>query len=104
VPYTPHTLKWALLNTARVIKGVDKFALGAGLIQVEAAYEHAIKYGAELARLKVRYEVDLPTLKYICVVSFGLQPIVAFILGMVVAVFICVILKKAGDPLKPQYE
>lgn len=44
VPYSPFSVKRALWNTANRLDHVDPFAQGNGLINVERAYEHMIKY------------------------------------------------------------
>eukprot|EP00698_Gefionella_okellyi_P021016 TRINITY_DN6698_c0_g1_i1.p1 TRINITY_DN6698_c0_g1~~TRINITY_DN6698_c0_g1_i1.p1 ORF type:complete len:1274 (-),score=325.43 TRINITY_DN6698_c0_g1_i1:47-3868(-) len=60
VAYTPHRIKNAIQNTARAVENVEVFATGAGLLQVERAFEHLMK-NAQYAPLDVRYDVDFPT-------------------------------------------
>jgi len=60
IPYTPASIKRAIQNTARPVTGIEVFALGAGLLQVDKAFEHCCKYGPELASRNLRFEVDLP--------------------------------------------
>jgi tripeptidyl-peptidase-2 len=44
--YTPHRIRRALENTAREVPGVEIFAQGRGIVQVDAAYEYVRKYAA----------------------------------------------------------
>jgi tripeptidyl-peptidase II len=47
INYTPYSIKNALWNTATYLDYVDKFAQGAGLMNIEKAFEHLTKYHAE---------------------------------------------------------
>lgn len=60
VKYTPHTIKRAIENSARRVPAIESFALGNGLLQVNEAYHHLLKYGAAYADPAVRFDVDLP--------------------------------------------
>jgi tripeptidyl-peptidase II len=44
IKYTPYSLKSALWNTATRLDYVDPFAQGAGLLNVEKAFDHLTKY------------------------------------------------------------
>lgn len=44
IDYSPYSIKRALWNTATRLAHVDKFAQGNGLLNVEAAYDHLVKY------------------------------------------------------------
>lgn len=43
--YTPASVRRAIENTARPVASIEKFALGHGLLQVCAAYDHFVKFG-----------------------------------------------------------
>lgn len=44
IEYSPYSIRRALTNTARRIPYIDNFAQGSGLLNVEEAYEHLLKY------------------------------------------------------------
>eukprot|EP00058_Branchiostoma_floridae_P017807 XP_002603296.1 hypothetical protein BRAFLDRAFT_119705 [Branchiostoma floridae] len=56
VPYTPYTVKTALENTAQKVEGVEVFAQGHGVLQVEKAFDH-IRQHADSAERNVRFSV-----------------------------------------------
>lgn len=60
--YTPHRIRRALENTARLPDKSDVFGLGRGVIQIDAAYEY-LKANASHADLDLRFEVRLPGLR-----------------------------------------
>ena len=43
-PYTPHSVKRALFNTAVLMPGQSRWAQGNGMIQIDSAYEHLVSY------------------------------------------------------------
>ncbi len=59
IPYSPHSVRRAVENSARPLRNSDQFAHGRGLIQVDAAFE-LHKSGAKPGQEQVRFEVDLP--------------------------------------------
>ncbi|ESO86457.1 hypothetical protein LOTGIDRAFT_129137 [Lottia gigantea] len=44
IPYSPHSVRRALENTGKHVEGVEVFALGHGMLQVEKAYEYLCKH------------------------------------------------------------
>ncbi|XP_052216044.1 tripeptidyl-peptidase 2-like isoform X2 [Dreissena polymorpha] len=44
ISYNPYSVKRALQNTAKPVDGVEVFAMGHGLVQVEKAYEYLCQY------------------------------------------------------------
>lgn len=56
--YSPNSLLRALSNTARNIERADAFTQGAGLIQVDRAYEYLVKY-ADAAGERLRFQIEL---------------------------------------------
>lgn len=61
LPYSPASVKRALKNTAVFIEAADRFAQGAGLIQVDRAYEF-LKSNAKANSEKFDFQVRLPRL------------------------------------------
>ena len=59
IKYTPSTMLRALQNTARPLKDHEAFGAGRGLIQIDAAYRHLVKFAKLPSRL-MRYTVALP--------------------------------------------
>ncbi|MBK9118998.1 MAG: S8 family serine peptidase [Phycisphaerales bacterium] len=58
--WTPGEIRRAFENTAVDVPGVERFALGAGLIQVDRAYEYLARYGSAADR-DVRFDVRVTT-------------------------------------------
>ena len=58
IGYSPHTVRRALTNTARFNDAEDVFTQGAGMIQVDKAWEHLSAYTDPIDR-QVRYEVSI---------------------------------------------
>ncbi|KAI8503949.1 tripeptidyl-peptidase II Tpp2, partial [Branchiostoma belcheri] len=56
VAYTPYTVKTALENTAQKVEGVEVFAQGHGVLQVEKAFDH-LRQHADSAERNVRFSV-----------------------------------------------
>lgn len=57
--WTQYSILTAVQNTARKLKGIDEFATGRGLIQVEDAFEHLIKFPLEKNEpLKYKINID----------------------------------------------
>lgn len=54
--WTPHVIRRAIKNTARPVPGMDRFSLGAGLIDVPAAWDWLQEYG-DPKHGDVRYEI-----------------------------------------------
>lgn len=59
VAYSPHSVRRAIQNTARVVEAAEVFARGPGLLQVDAAFEHLLAY-ADCTGERVRIDVTLP--------------------------------------------
>lgn len=55
ISYSPYSIKRALWNSATYLTHVDKFAQGNGLLNVEKAYDHLVKYYDRKER-NVRYQ------------------------------------------------
>jgi tripeptidyl-peptidase-2 len=60
VDYTPHRIKRAIGNTARKIEGVEVFAQGRGLIQIDRAFDYLLEHRGS-ADHDLRFVVDLPS-------------------------------------------
>ncbi len=58
-PRSPHRIRRALENTAVPVPGVEPLALGAGLIQVDRAYEYLVRW-ADVADEDLRFVVRVP--------------------------------------------
>ena len=58
IPITPHRIRRAIENTAEVVDGVEAFALGHGLLQVEPALQHLHKYAHDPVQ-DIRFQVNL---------------------------------------------
>lgn len=56
--WTPHRIRRALENTAVPVQGVEIFALGRGLVQIDKAYEYLKAY-REFGDQDVRFEVRI---------------------------------------------
>ncbi len=54
--WTPHMMRRAIKNTARPVPGMDRFSLGAGLIDVPAAWDWLQRHG-DPQDADVRYEI-----------------------------------------------
>ncbi len=59
IKYSPSSVERAFANTARRIESSDVFAQGAGLIQVDAAFEALVRDAEKKAELQ-RFEVRIP--------------------------------------------
>ncbi|MHC4091064.1 MAG: tripeptidyl peptidase II [Planctomycetota bacterium] len=57
--YSPPRVRRALENTARPVEGVEVFALGRGLVQIDKAFEHLNEF-AGYGDGELRFEVTLP--------------------------------------------
>tara|TARA_Y100000589_G_scaffold37996_2_gene31777 strand:- start:12671 stop:16534 length:3864 start_codon:yes stop_codon:yes gene_type:complete len=55
--WTPHLMRRAVKNTARPVPGMDRFSLGAGLINVPAAWDWLQQHG-DPGDADVRYEIE----------------------------------------------
>jgi len=60
LPYSPYSLKRALENTAHFMEGLDVFAQGHGLLQVEKAFEHLCAHANAVER-DVRFHITCGT-------------------------------------------
>lgn len=60
IKYTPYTIKRAIENSARKVPSIESFALGNGLLQVNDAYHHLLKYSQSYADPALHFEIDLP--------------------------------------------
>ncbi len=49
ITYTPASVRKAIQSTAEPIRAIDPFAQGPGLVQVDRAYEHLMKYAGAIA-------------------------------------------------------
>lgn len=58
IPYTPYSIKRALWNTATKLGYVDPFAQGAGLLNVEKAFEYLVKYANEKEN-SIRFNINV---------------------------------------------
>ncbi len=58
-PRSPHRVRRALENTAVPVPGVEPFALGAGLIQVDRAYDYLTRF-ADVTDEDLRFTVRVP--------------------------------------------
>ena len=59
IPYSPHSVRRALENTAQTVPGVEVFAQGRGLIQIDRAYEYLRKFHGDSLD-HVRFDVRIP--------------------------------------------
>lgn len=59
IPYSPHSIRRALENTAQPVPGVEVFAQGRGLIQIDRAYEYLRRFHG-YADDAVRFDVRVP--------------------------------------------
>jgi tripeptidyl-peptidase-2 len=59
IPYSPHSVRRALANTAHNVQQADVFAQGPGLLQVDRTFE-SLKQHADDAGEMLRFAVDLP--------------------------------------------
>lgn len=50
IEYSPYSIRRAITNTARKVAYIDEFAQGSGLLNVEEAYEHLVKYSGRAER------------------------------------------------------
>ncbi|WAR28137.1 TPP2-like protein [Mya arenaria] len=57
VSYNPYSVKRALQNTAKPVEGVEVFAMGYGLVQVEKAYDYLCEYEG-VAECKTQFTVS----------------------------------------------
>jgi len=60
IAYSPLSVRQAIENTAMKIDRVEVFAQGAGLLQVDQAYEHLVLYN-DVSQCKVRFQVTCGT-------------------------------------------
>jgi tripeptidyl-peptidase-2 len=58
IEYTPHSVRRALANTARWVPDQDPWAQGAGVVQIDKAFEHLVQHAAR-ADKDVRYEITV---------------------------------------------
>jgi tripeptidyl-peptidase-2 len=58
IPYTSQRIKQAIFHTAKLMPKMSTLVQGAGMIQVEAAYEHLVKYKNDKS-LDVVYEATI---------------------------------------------
>ena len=49
ISYSPHSIKRAIQSTAELIRTIDPFAQGPGLVQVDRAYQHLTKFADTIA-------------------------------------------------------
>jgi len=56
VAYSPHSVRRALANTARKLEGTDPWGQGAGVVQIDRAFDHLVEYAGRDDR-DVRYEI-----------------------------------------------
>ena len=59
IRYSPYSIKRSLQNTATFIDGIDKFAQGPGLLQVDKAYDY-LQTNAEKTGELLRFSTELP--------------------------------------------
>ena len=59
LPYSPHSIRRSLENTALAPKDSDPHSVGHGLLQVDKAYTHASKF-ATSPHLHINFEVTIP--------------------------------------------
>uniref|UniRef100_T1GG06 Tripeptidyl-peptidase II first Ig-like domain-containing protein n=1 Tax=Megaselia scalaris TaxID=36166 RepID=T1GG06_MEGSC len=57
VKYSPYSIKRAISETATKLDYVDQFAQGNGLLNVEKAFDHLVKYANEQENM-IRFRVD----------------------------------------------
>ncbi|KAL3846837.1 hypothetical protein ACJMK2_017791 [Sinanodonta woodiana] len=57
IQYTPFSMKRALQNSAQKVDGVEVFALGSGLIQVEKAYEYLL-VNSSAPEMKTKFDIS----------------------------------------------
>lgn len=57
LPYSPYSVKRALENTANVLKDVEVFAQGSGLLQVDKAFDFLIQYYKTI-EANVRFHIN----------------------------------------------
>lgn len=50
IEYSPYSIRRALTNTAKKVSYIDQFAQGSGLLNVEEAYDHLVKYNGRPER------------------------------------------------------
>jgi tripeptidyl-peptidase-2 len=58
VPYTPHTVRRALANTARPLPGMTPWDEGAGTVQIDRAWEHLLEHAGR-SDGDVRFEISV---------------------------------------------
>ncbi|RMF86238.1 MAG: hypothetical protein D6744_00060, partial [Planctomycetota bacterium] len=58
-PYSPQTVRKALENTARPMRGLDVFSQGRGMIQIDAAWDYLQRF-APYTKSPLRFEVRVP--------------------------------------------
>ncbi len=56
--YSPHSIRRAMINTAEPVEGVDVFAQGPGMLQVDRAWEHLVRHDDSIDE-NVRYRVSV---------------------------------------------
>ncbi|XP_029189240.2 tripeptidyl-peptidase 2-like isoform X1 [Acropora millepora] len=57
IPYSPHSIRRALENTALLIEGLDKLTQGHGLLQVDKAFDYCREF-ISVPERNVRFEVS----------------------------------------------
>ncbi|XP_033096394.1 tripeptidyl-peptidase 2-like isoform X2 [Anneissia japonica] len=58
VPYSPHSIRRSLENTALKIDKIEPFALGQGMLQVDKAFEHAL-HNADAPERDIRFNITV---------------------------------------------
>ncbi|NNE42765.1 MAG: S8 family serine peptidase, partial [Gemmatimonadetes bacterium] len=56
--YSPHSVRRALANTARTLKGAEPWAQGAGVVQIDEAWKHLSRNAGRDDR-EMRYEISI---------------------------------------------